>query len=59
MIHALDEQGNSIGLTIAQDCIIFIHGVEPEQEHTISIETTVGVTERTEFIGERPKREER
>jgi hypothetical protein len=50
-IYGLDDDGNTVSMTVSQGCVIFIHGVEPEQEHTIQISTTENVSERTEFIG--------
>lgn len=59
IIHALDDNGNQVGITISQDCVIFIGGVDPDQESIIQMTTTENVSLRTEFLGERPKREER
>jgi hypothetical protein len=58
-LHFLDAENNPVSVEIAQDCIVFMSGVEPEQEHIISVETTENVSLRTDFIGERPRHEER
>ena len=56
IIYGLDDNGNQVGMTISQDCVIFIGGVEPEQEYTIQITDVNNESERIDFVGPRPKR---
>jgi len=58
-IHGLDADGTAVTMIVASDCMIFIEDIEPDQVHQIKISTTDGLEETTEFIGERPRHEER
>lgn len=58
-VHGLDADGSPISMTFAGDCLLILSGIEPEQEHSIKVITTESEQEITDFIGERPRHEER
>jgi hypothetical protein len=58
-ISFLDPESNPITEGATQGCNVIIEGVEPSTEWTIEVIGTNGERTRIDFLGERPKREER
>lgn len=50
-MYGTDDDGNEVGVTISQNCVIRILGVEPDQESIIEMTDLNNQSERTEFVG--------
>jgi len=50
-IHYLDADGNPLSVTAAADCTVFIGGVDPEQEHSVTVIDTNNESEKVDYIG--------